>query len=252
MNDHIEDYFNKNLPPPERTKFEEELRQNPELQEEVAFFLNTKQVLREQTLTERHAEWQKLPDNEKADSEPIPTTRRLTWWQYAAAAMLVLAMGVGWFWLSGTRGVSGPTLAQSVDQYQDFENVTMVGDPDSLEIAKNYCKKNRLDDALAISQDLLERNPNNAAALEVAGVAARQQQKYDLAFDYFQRLTAIPDMVINPGNFYRATVYLKRGEPSDLTEARELLQNVESDPLVTQKQKTQAKEWLNALNEMKE
>ena len=48
MNDHIEDYFNQDLPPPEKAKFEEDLRQNPQLQEEVAFYLKTKQVLREQ------------------------------------------------------------------------------------------------------------------------------------------------------------------------------------------------------------
>ncbi len=254
MNDHIEDYFNENLPPPERTKFEEELRQNSQLREEVAFYLKTKQVLREQTLAERHAEWQQLPDDEKASSELAAPVRRLDWWQYAAAAVLVLAMGIGWFWLSGTKEVSRPTLAQSVDSYigQEFETVTMASEPDSLEMAKGYYNENRLDEALAVSQDLLKRNPNHAAALEVAGVAARRQQKYDLAIGYFQRLAAIPDLYINPGSFYEATVYLKRGEASDLKKARELLQKVKSDATASQKQKAQAKEWLDALNEMAE
>ncbi len=252
MNDHIEDYFNQDLPPPERVQFEKDLRRNPQLQEEVAFYLKTKQVLREQTLAERHDEWQKLSDDEEvATTAPV---RRLTWWQYASAAVLVLAMGVGWFWLSGTKQVSQSTLAQSVDQYigQEFETVTMASEPDSLEMAKVYYNENRLDDALAVSQDLLKRNANNAAALEVAGIAAQRQQKYDLAIGYFQRLAAIPDLHINPGNFYQATVYLKRGEPSDLKKARELLQKVASNASASQKQKAQTKEWLDALNEIKE
>lgn len=252
MNDRIEDYFNENLPPPERTKFEEELRQNSRLREEVAFYLKTKQVLREQALAERHAGWQQMPDEHRNESEP--PVRRLSWWQYAAAAVLVLAMGIGWFWLSDTKEDSKLTLAQSVDHYMehDFETVTMASEPDSLEMAKAYYNQNRLDDALAISQDLLKRNPNNAAALEVAGVAASSQQQHDLAISYFQRLAAIPDLYINPGNFYEATVYLKRGGVSDLKKARPLLQKVESDASASQKQKAQAKKWLDALNEIAE
>ncbi len=254
MNDRIENYFNESLPPPERAQFEEDLRQNPQLQEEVAFYLKTKQVLREQTLAERHAEWQQMPDNQTTASEPAPLMRRLSLWQYAAAAVLVLAMGIGWLWLSGTAGVTRDTLSQSVDNYggPEFETVTMASEPDSLETAKSFYNENRLDDALAVSQSLLERNPDNAAALEVAGVAARRQQKYDLAIGYFQRLAAIPDLYINPGNFYEATVYLKRGEPSDLKKARPLLQKVEADATASPKQKTQAKEWLDALDEIVE
>ncbi|GHB51994.1 tetratricopeptide repeat protein [Persicitalea jodogahamensis] len=241
MNDHIEDYFNQDLPPPEKAKFEEDLRQNPQLQEEVAFYLKTKQVLREQTLAERHAEWQK--------SAPAKTpVRRIPIWQYAAAAVVVLAMGWAWLWLSGTKELTEPRLAQAyVEQELDSLSVQMSGAADSLELAKDQYNKSKYDDALTIGNDLLRHNPNNGEALKVAGLAALRQQDYDLAIEYFHRLAGQPDLFYNPGKFYEAIAYLYRNRPSDKKKAKDLLEDVATSDQVGKAEKEQARQWLAEL-----
>ncbi len=239
MNDRIEDYFNQNLPPPERAQFEEDLRQNPQLQEEVAFFLKTKQVLRNQTLAERHAEWQ-----QSAAPAQVPV-RRISIWQYAAAAIVILAMGWAWLWLSGTKELAGPQLAQAyMEQELDSLSVQMSGAADSLELAKDQYNQANYNTALAIGEDLLQRNPNNGEALKVAGLAALRQQNFDRAIEYFHRLAGQPDLFYNPGKFYEAIAYLYRNRPLDKKAAKELLKSVASSNQVGKAEKEQAKQWL--------
>lgn len=246
MNNHIEDYFNQDLPPPQRAQFEEDLRQNSQLREEVAFYLKTKQVLREQTLAKRHAEWQKLPDDEEAI--PAAPARRLTLWQYAAAAVLVVAMGVAWLWLSGTKELAEPLLAQTyVEQQLDSLSVQMSGAADSLELAKDRYNQDRYSEALAIGEELLQRNPNNGEALKVAGLAALRQQDYDRAIEHFHRLAGQPDLFYNPGKFYEAIAYLSRNRPSDKKAAKDLLEAVISGEQVGKAEKDQARQWLQEL-----
>lgn len=248
MNDRIENYFNENLPPPERKQFEEDLRQNPQLQEEVAFYLKTKQILREQALAERHAEWQQLPDDEKADYEPATPVRRLNLWQYASAAVLVLAMGLGWFWLSGTEELAEPLLAQTyVEQQLDSLSVQMSGAADSLELAKDRYNQDRYSEARAIGEELLQRNPDNGEALKVVGLAALRQQDYDRAIEHFHRLAGQPDLFYNPGKFFEAIAYLSRNRPSDKKAAKGLLEAVISGEQVGKAEKDQASQWLRKL-----
>ena len=242
MNDRIEDYFNEKLPPPERVQFEQDLRTNPQMAEEVAFYLKTKEVLRDQVLAERHAEWQKLP--RRTAKTPV---RRLTPWHYPAAAMIVLAMGLAWLWLSGTQELSRPQLAQAyVEQHLGTLPVQMGGETDSLQMAVGHYNEGKYPAALTIGEVLLERNANNAEALEVAGLAALRQQNYDQAIGYFHRLAAQADLYANPGKFYEAIAHLQRNRPLDKKKAEELLKEVVLNNL---EGKSQAEEWLTAWEE---
>ena len=245
MNDRIEDYFNENLPPPEKARFEKDMSQNSQLREEVAFYLKTKQVLREQTLAKRHAEWQQLSDDEENAPEPVAPVHLLAWWQYAAAAVLVVAMGLGWLWLSGTKELTEPLLAQTyVEQQLDSLSVQMSGAADSLELAKDRYNQKRYSEALTIGEELLQRNPDNGEVLKVTGLTALRQQDYDRAIEHFHRLAGQPDLFYNPGKFYEAIAYLLRNRTSDKKEAKDLLEAVISGEQVGKAEKDKARQWL--------
>ena len=237
MNERIEPYFNQELPPSEREQFERELLHNPQLTEEVAFYLRTKQVVREQVLADRHAEWQKM-----AHRVPHPApVRRLQPWYYAAAAIVLLAMA--WIWLS----LSEPTLRELSDAYIE-ENLTtlsvqMGGEADSLQSAIQQYNEGQFAAALTLGSELLQRNPANAEALKLLGLIALRQQNYPQAIDYFHQLAERQDLYANPGKFYEALAYLQRNQPTDAEAARKLLQAVVSENL---EGKPQAEKWLEA------
>jgi len=237
MNDRIENYFNQDLSPPERAQFEEELRRNPELQEESAFYLKTKELLREQTLAGRHAEWQ------KSSPTDVPV-RRLSLWQYATAAVIVLGLGLAWLWLSGTKELTWSQLAQDYIE-QEFTNLPtqMGGEADSLQIATDLYNKGKFPAAQSLSETMLERNPDDALALKLAGLSALRQADYDLAITYFNRLSAQPDLYANPGKFYEAIAHLQRNRPLDKKKSEELLNAVISGDLPG---KAEAEQWLAA------
>ncbi|GAB3172555.1 tetratricopeptide repeat protein [Telluribacter humicola] len=240
MNERIEQYFNRQLPPTEQEQFEQELLHNTQLAEEVAMYLSVKQALRTEILAERHAEWQQLAPL-PAKNQPVGRVKALRSWYSAAAAVLVLAIGVVWFWLNPLA----PDVQQLADAYVE-ENFTtlsvpMDGDIDSLKSAIQSYHDGEYTTAKLIGQEMLQRNANNADVLILVGVTALRQKEYDQAITYFHRLAAIPDLNANPGTFYEAIAYIQRGQPSDLDKARQLLQTVVSQELEGERE---AKKWL--------
>lgn len=236
MKERIEPYFNQQLPPPEREEFENELLHNPALADEVAFYLQSKQVIREQILAERHAEWQKM------DSLPATQVLRLSPWYYAAAAVVLLAMA--WVWLSVPRPNVQELAGTYVENNLTTLSVQMGGEADSLQSAIQNYNEGRFANAQTISQQLLDRNADNAEALKLLGILALRQQHYEEAMTYFNRLAERQDLYANPGKFYEALTYLQRGQASDLETARKLLQAVVSEDLEGRKE---AEKWLVAL-----
>lgn len=242
MNERIESYFNQQLPPVEREQFENELLHDPTLADEVAFYLRAQQVIREQLLAERHAEWQKMDSMPAAKS--VAQVRRLSPWYYAAAAVFLLA--IAWVWLS----VPTPTVRELAGTYVE-ENFTtlsvqMGGEVDSLQTAIQQYNEGRFGAAQTISEQLLHRNAVNAEALKLLGIIALRQQHYEQAVTYFNRLAERQDLYANPGKFYQALTYLQRGYPADLAAAQKLLQSVVSENL---EGRPQAEKWLKTLDE---
>jgi len=239
MNKRIEPYFNQELPPREREQFERDLLHNPQLAEEVAFYLRAREVIRKQILADRHAEWQEL--NHKVPQGTAPV-RRIQPWYYAAAAVVLLALA--WFWLSSPR-VDVQDLANAyVNDNLTSLSVQMGGEADSLQMAIQRYNDGQFAQARSISELLLQRNPANAEALKLLGIIALRQQKYDQAIRYFHRLAERQDLYANPGTFYEALAHLQRNQPSDVDTAQALLQTVVSGNL---EGKSEAEKWLAAM-----
>lgn len=213
----LDDYFANRLAPTDRARFEENLRSDTALAEAVAFYLSAKQIVRQEAQAERRAELL---------ARTPRLTRRYPWpYAVAAAACLVLLLGIGWvLWFQQQQP------AELADQYinQHFSqlSVTMGADSDSLQRGLDLANEGKLAEADGLLSDLVTRQPANADALKWAGVVALRRGQYDSAIDRFSRLSQRTDLYANPGLFYESLALLKRNGPDDKARAKELLEAV--------------------------
>ena len=224
MEQRIEDYFNKQLSAREKEQFEEELKTNTDLAESVAFYLLVKQTAKEDTrekrLAEKHAEWQALSRN-----IPSKTVSR-QFITYASAAVILIALGLGWYFLaSGTK-----EKEQLADVYvqENFAtlSIQMDGHADSLQQAIGAYNKGNFMETAAIAESILKREPQNAEVQKIAGIASLKLKDYDKAIAYFHQLGEQKNLYSNPGRFYEAITHLQRGLPLDKKAADDLLKEV--------------------------
>ncbi|RIV17555.1 hypothetical protein DYU11_31400 [Fibrisoma montanum] len=237
----IEKYVNGQLSPVEKAAFDDALRTDPALADALAFYLLTKQAAREEARQQRRAEFEtlrhQLPDTAFEEETPVrPLWGGTSGRWIAAAASLVLLLGFGWYFVRFSSGLDGQTeIAQTtdlntrVDQYitDNFSTLSpsMGGEADSLQTGVEYFNTDRLADAGRVFEGILQRQPDNDTALKYAGVVSLRLGNYDQAITQFRRLSQL-DLSANPGLFYQALAYLKRGRPEDKREAKILLQRV--------------------------
>ncbi|WP_285545461.1 tetratricopeptide repeat protein [Dyadobacter frigoris] len=239
MEQRIEDYFERQLSDEERMRFDEELRTNPELADSVAFYLlvkqNAKEDGQEKLLAERHTEWQKLSQN---PSRTI--TRQLIY--YTAAAIVLIAFGLSWFFLNS--GIKEREQLADVYVKENFStlSVHMDGKADSLQQAINEYNKGDYRKTSSIIQSILKRDPENAEVQKIAGIVSLKLKDYDGAITYFHQLGDQKNLFSNPGKFYEAIAHLQRGLPLDKKEADDLLNEVIDSNL---EGKEEAVKWVN-------
>lgn len=221
----IENYVNGQLSEQERTQFDERLRTDPAIANELAFYVLSKQVAHQQAREQRMAEL-----NELRQQNPRIGQRSVgTWTVYAVAASLVLLLGLGWYFF---RPATEPTLAtnQLVDEYVTTHFMelptTMGSETDSLKLGIDLFNKGKLDQATGVFQDVLTRKPDTDSALKYGGIASLRQGNYDKAIEQFQALSQRTDLIANPGTFYASLALLKRGQPIDKSRAKKLLEEV--------------------------
>ena len=243
----IENYLTGQLPPDERVRFEATLRTDPAVADALAFYLLTKQVARDQAREQRRAELDALR------YQNAPT--RLLWsapMRWAAAASVVVLLGLGWVFFRPTD--SAVMASRLTDQYisAHFEQLpTMMeggssgsATVDSIKTGVDLFNKGQLNQANALFQNMLMRQPDNDSALQYAGITALRQENYDRAIILFHRLSQNTDLVGNPGLFYESLAHLKRGQPLDKEQAKKLLGQVIKENLVGQ---AEAEALLNQL-----
>jgi tetratricopeptide (TPR) repeat protein len=225
MDERIEKYYKQELTSDERKQFETDVQRNRQLAEEFAFYLQTRQVMREELLTQRHADWQSL-------SQPAPTRRVRFLGYYSAAAMLLLAVGIGWYFFFYSRPLNPQEMAAAyVESTLSKLPTQLDASKDSLQMAVAFYNEGNFAEAEKWTESMLTRNPDNAEILKLAGLVALQTKKSDKAIGYFHHLAGQTDPYANPGTFYEAIAYLRRGKPTDNSTADSLLKVVIANDL---------------------
>lgn len=227
--EYIDDYFNGKLPETERAAFGAELEINPELADEVAFYLSAREALIAEGAAGRKERWRLIPlPGERPASGGL--VRRMKSW-YAIAAMLLLVLAGTWYlWL---RPVPAPVLANRYirGHLQDLLGTSMDTHNDSLDLAIRYYRDGPLDSAGIYFESLLVSDPKSADLLRMAGLAALRLKQYDRAVSHFSRLESERQLAVNPGAFYHALTLMARDHEGDRDEAKALLEKVVRDNL---------------------
>ncbi len=233
----IDDYLSGQLTPAERAQFESTLRTNPALSQSLAFYVQAKQVARAEAHNQRKAELDALRQTAKQPAAPM---------RWVAAASVLLLLGLGW--LTFRLGNELPTMSQRVDTYladtYSQLGTNMSGETaGSLEKGIDLYNRQQYAEAETIFTRELNRQQNKQLSgstlkgglgatlgsdrlLKFAGLAALQQQKYDVAIQRFQQLGQRTDLFSNPGLFLEALARIRRNEPMDKEKAKELLDTV--------------------------
>ena len=220
----IENYVTGQLPDAERARFETALRTDPALADALAFYVLANHTAKVDARARRKAELDALSRTPARPLGGVPM-------RWAAAASVVLLLGLGWLFFRPTDTTSTLAATQLVDTYaaKNFAQlpVTMDGGvADSLQLGMRLFNEGQLPEAGVMFQDVLTHRPDNDTALKYAGIVAFRRGNYDQAIDRFHHLSQRTDLFSNPGSFLEALAHLKRNRPMDKSRAKKLLQDV--------------------------
>jgi tetratricopeptide (TPR) repeat protein len=225
----IDDYFKGLLTDEQKIKFEQRIQSDPAFAEEVAFYVSTGNLLKEELEAEKKVRFRELYEQSKSTVAPrgrlreMGSLRRLG--VFAAAAVVLFAV-LGLWWLSA-RQANPEKLADRYikEQLQDLP-VKMSSAPDSLQKAISDYNQGRLPEALDQFEQILRRDPGTTTARLYAGIVYLRLAQYDKALSSFQQLEADTALYSNPALFYESLTLMKRKHPDDSLKARKLLQQV--------------------------
>jgi tetratricopeptide (TPR) repeat protein len=243
MNDleYINIFFSANPTPDERQAFERRVAEDPSFAGEVAFFLQTMQVAKEQQVTERKNQFKTLY-GQHPEQKKIAPVRKMLWYALAAAAMLT---GI----ILGYTIFIKPAPANQLAKLYVKENlnelsITMGSKQDSLQTGLDLYNQGKLTEAAQLFGGLLKTDSGNVNAEKYAGIVYLRLQDFDKALISFRKLSTIPNLYANPGMFYQAVTLMERNGPGDVETAKQLLQQVIAQNL---EGSDKAKEWLKKM-----
>jgi len=247
----IESYFQQTLSSEERAAFELRCTTDEVFAEEVAFYIATRQAMREELLMQKVKAW-KTEDNDEVKNAPVIAEESaqvismrkkpgiIRWVSYAAAACLILIISM---FLFETRSASEKLAANYINTKYERLYQSMSGGQDSIQTGIAAYNAKHYDSALIYFKGIETRNPDNDDAKKYAGLCYLQQKDYDNALKEFDALAAM-DLRINSGNILKAVTLLERNNPGDKEEARKILNIVGDEKLDGSEE---AAEWLKKL-----
>ncbi len=241
---YIDDFFKGNPGPMEKQEFEKRLKEDPAFAEEVAFYVATINVLRDDAKSERRERYRNFKSVERSDEVSEVTNVRTMrnsrrTWMYAAASALVLLMA-GYLFI-GDKSTPQEMCNRYVETNFQSLGVHMDASGDSIEIGRGLFKAGKLDESLQIFLDVEKRNSDLSELKKYIGIVYLRQGQYEKALEYFRQLEAIKGLQYNYGVFYQAITLLKRNQPGDSALARKLLDQVDELNLAGS---DEARKWL--------
>lgn len=237
--EYIESYFEQQLSLTEKKAFEERCVNDEAFAKEVAFYISSREAMRQLLLDEKKKQWATAaPATGKLVAMPQQPINLRRWAPYAIAASLIIAVAV--YFIIPTSTPEQLALAYVNENYSQVSQ-TMDASTDSLQLGIEAYNKKEYAKALQLLNGYYATHPNDNDALKLMGLTYLQQQKYDAALQQFETLGAKQGLFSNPGLFLQAVTLLQRNKEGDKEKARNLLEAVKSQNLEGSKQ---AEEWL--------
>lgn len=231
----IENYYDHTLSEAEREAFEVELKSNPALVEEVAFWVQARAAAQEEARARRKSEFAQL------SKKVIQRNQRAVTYALSLAASVLLAIGFVWytFWkeFPSDNAISQAWATNYIEKNFSQLNRQLSSNGDSLQLGIISYNSGDLQKAQIIFNQLLERDSLNAEAEKYAGIVSLRRGDYDQAIKHFHHLSTRTDLVSNPGKFYEALTLLQRNESLDKKKAENLLKEVHEGKLEGWKEK---------------
>lgn len=222
---YIDDYFQQQLPDAERRIFETRCAEDTAFAGEVAFYITSRQALKDELLATKQTAWKEASKaNKPVDaivvSKKSPVTR---WLAYAAAACIAL-LAVFFFF---NKKESAQQLANDyIEKNCTQLSQTMDAGNDSLQLGIAAYNKKEYSTALFIFENIAQTHPEKTDAKKYAGYVSLVTRNYDKAIQQFDSLSGIKDLYSNPGLFLKAITLLQRNKAGDAVQAKEILQQI--------------------------
>jgi tetratricopeptide (TPR) repeat protein len=238
---YIDDYFSGILSKEEKQLFEEKIQSDPVFADEVAFYLSSMAVSREDADEVKKQRFRELYSIR--DEETTARVVKFRWLRPAMSAAAVLLVVL----LAWTLFLKPPSVTQIADRYIKTELNSFgstMGKVNNMEEVKGLYNNGKYAEAMAKLTDMLKEKQDDAEAIKIAGIVSLRMENYDQALGYFKWLAEQKGYYDNPGEFYQALTLMKRNLPGDKQKAKTLLQDVVKQNLTG---KETAQDWLKDL-----
>lgn len=227
--EYIDSYFQKTMNGTERIVFEKRCETDEAFAQEVAFYLITRQSLREELLRQKQTSWVTKHLHIIDELFFIPKLKKSfasRWVTYLAAACIVLVASVYIF-------ETNPSPKRLADNYikANFTNLSLTMDAsrDSLQLGIDAYNNKQYDKALTYFRGIERNDAANSDAKKYAGLTYIQKDEYDSALMQFEALSKMKGLFSNDGDFLKAVSLMARNQPGDKQAAKALLKKVISE-----------------------
>ena len=239
---YIERYFEGKFSSSELIEFENRIEKDPLFAEQLAFYVSSMQVARQQASDEKKDRFRQIYTESNAENGKH-TSSLVQLWKYISVAAVVTGIIIV-LYLFYPSSVSSRVADQYLQERLKVLPVTMDNSENSFKTGVSLYNEGKLQDAMVQFENVVRMDSSNFKAKEYAGIVSLRLRHYDKAFQYFKDLENYPGLYANPGKFYHALTFMKRNLPGDSGEARKLLQEVIANHLDLEKE---AKELLEKL-----
>ena len=240
--EYIDNYFNDLQTQEQKILFEQMIESDEIFAKEVAFYISTNTVLKEELIKQKKNEFKKIYHEQKII--PVKIIPLMSKWRYIAAASIVIAI-IFFTWLINGRNINTQELTETyISKNLQTLGITMGTNQDSLQNGLNLFNNGKYTAALMQFELIINRDSTDDTVIKYAGIAALQLKQYNTAIFYFTKLEKIVNLYSNPGKFYKALTLLNRNNNDDKKEAKILLQDVVNNNL---EGKDTASDWLRKM-----
>jgi tetratricopeptide (TPR) repeat protein len=225
---YIESYFQQTLSSDERAVFETRCETDENFAKEVAFYITTRQAMREALLEQKAQAWkEEVVQDEKTPVISINKRKGFTKWiMYAAAACVLLVISM---FLFETQNSPQKLASDYVKNKYSNLSVTMSADSDLITKGMDAYNHKHYDVALTYFIKAKQTDTANSDVKAYTGLTYFQKKDYDQALKEFDTLSNMQGLQSNPGDFLKAITLLERNNSGDIEQAKTLLQKVQDE-----------------------